>query len=64
MWSNTVRETPHVGRTISSIDFPGPSIALVHGSGDYGPSMGIHAEVFVLVREDSGWKIRIHQTVN
>jgi len=60
--------TGHVDRTISSIEFPGPNIAVVRVSTEYGPPIGNHAEVFVLVTEDTksltNWRIHIHQTLD
>ncbi len=58
----------HVDRTISSIEFPGPNIAVVRVATQYGPPQGLHSEVFILVNDDyrdpSNWKIRIHQTLD
>ena len=65
MWSRQVKSVDRVDRTISRIDMPGPNIAVVHVSGQYPPPLGVHEDVFVLVKEPNGsWRIRIHQTVN
>lgn len=65
--------TGKVDRTISSIDFPGPNIAVVRVATQYEAPRSRHSEVFILVNEgvkhppspDAGtWKIRVHQTID
>lgn len=63
MWSRQVQAVDRVDRTVSQIDLPAANIAVVHVSGQYPPPMGVHDEVFVLVKENESWKIRIHQMV-
>jgi uncharacterized protein (TIGR02246 family) len=64
--------TAKVDRTISSIDFPSPNIAVVRVATQFEAPIGRHSEVFILVNEgvkhpaspDVGtWKIRVHQTI-
>jgi uncharacterized protein (TIGR02246 family) len=62
----------HVIRTVQSIDALSESLAVVRVETDYGPPLGVHHEVFVLVKEytpppvgtvpRTAWKIRVHQT--
>lgn len=61
VWSSV---SGHVDRTISRIDFPGENIAVVHVDVQHGPQIGLHHEVFILVREWQTWRIRIHQTTD
>jgi beta-lactamase regulating signal transducer with metallopeptidase domain/ketosteroid isomerase-like protein len=64
MWSGTVQSVDHVDRTILRIDELGPNIAAVRVSAQYPPPLGVHEEVFVVVKEPNGsWRIRIKQTV-
>jgi uncharacterized protein (TIGR02246 family) len=63
MWSRQVQTVDHVDRTISQIDQPSANIAVVHVSGQYPPPLGVHEEVFILVKENENWKIRIHQII-
>jgi uncharacterized protein (TIGR02246 family) len=64
-WSQAQRAQAHVDRAILSIEFPGTNIAIVRVSTQYGPPVGLHSEVFVLVDESALiWKIRIHQTLD
>jgi uncharacterized protein (TIGR02246 family) len=60
MWSAVPGQ---VQRTVESVDFPGANIAIVRVAVQY-PDIGIHKETFVLVKEDSRWNIRVHQTVD
>jgi uncharacterized protein (TIGR02246 family) len=53
-----------VERTIQSLDFPGPNIAVVHVITQYAEPVGQHHEVFVTVKEDGVWLIRVHQSVD
>jgi uncharacterized protein (TIGR02246 family) len=68
LWTNLPGK---VRRTVSSIDFPAPRIAVVRVDMRYDPKglslwqpIGLHHEVLILVEEDSRWKIRVHQTVD
>jgi len=68
LWSSI---TGHVDRTVSSIEFPAPNIAVVRVSSQYYPDTGVtgvHPEVFVLVNENSAitpnWRISLHQTLD
>ena len=68
LWSSV---TGHVDRTVSSIEFPAPNIAVVRVSGQCYPDTGVtglHPEVFVLVNENSAtsptWRISLHQTLD
>ena len=63
MWTRQVKSVGRVERTITQIDLPGPSIAVVHVSGQYPPPMGVHEEVFVLVNESGNWKIHVAQQI-
>lgn len=53
-----------VRRTVESIEQASDSIAVVRVTTEYDQPIGRHNEVFVLVRNGSTWKIRVHQTVN
>jgi uncharacterized protein (TIGR02246 family) len=53
----------HVDRTISSIDFPAPHIAVVRVATQYADARGLHSEAFILVEENGFWKIRIHESI-
>jgi uncharacterized protein (TIGR02246 family) len=54
-----------VDRKISSIDFSGSNVAIVHVTTQYEAPIGLHSEMFVLVNDGpGGWKIKIHQTLD
>jgi hypothetical protein len=55
--------TGQAQRRIESVDFPGRNIAIVRVPVQY-PDIGPHKEAFVLVKEDTRWNIRVHQTVD
>jgi uncharacterized protein (TIGR02246 family) len=53
----------HVDRTVQSVEFPGPNIAVVRAAAQNEPPNGLFHEVFVLVQEDHHWLIKVHQTL-
>lgn len=53
-----------VTRTVQGIDVPSDSVAIVRVRTDYGQPIGIHREVFVVVKEQGTWRIRVHQTAD
>jgi uncharacterized protein (TIGR02246 family) len=60
-WSEN---TDQVERTVDSIDFPSPDIAVVRVTrkfNDYPPRV---PETFILVKENGEWYIRVHEAVN
>jgi hypothetical protein len=62
MWTNAVG---HVDRTILSMDFPGPNMAVVRVETNYGSPIGLHSEVFILIHNPrQGWRIHVHQTLD
>lgn len=56
--------TGQVQRTVESVDFPGPNISLVRVTTQYAEPIGRHHEVFICVKDDGTWKIRVHQSVD
>ena len=72
LWSGV---TGSVTRTVTSIEFPSPLIAVVRVATEYPPPTGRHEELFVLVREadrhegrnvlapSDPWQIRLHETL-
>src|SRR5215472_16334003 len=56
LWAGVTQE---VQRTIQSVDSPGPYIAVVHVNAQYPDPFGVHQEVFILVKENSTWYIRV-----
>jgi ketosteroid isomerase-like protein len=63
LWGGVTRT---VERTVSSIEFPGPNIAIVRVATKYEPPTGLHSEVFVLVLDPTktNWEIHVHQTLD
>jgi uncharacterized protein (TIGR02246 family) len=53
-----------VERTVQSIDFPGPTIAVVRVITQYAEPISRHHETFIAVKADGKWRIRIHQSVD
>ena len=60
LWSSV---TGQVRRTVESVEFAGPNIALVRVNMLY-PDIGEHHETFVFVKAGARWEIRVHQTVD
>ena len=61
LWSSVDGQ---VQRTIQAIDLAGPSITVVRVVTQYWEPIGRHHEVFVIVRDNGEWKIRVHQSVD
>ena len=61
MWSGV---TGQVQRTIQSIDFAGPNIAVVRVLTQYEEPIGLHHETFIFVKDSGTWNIRVHQSVD
>jgi uncharacterized protein (TIGR02246 family) len=53
-----------VQRTVESIDFAGPNIAVARVVTQYLEPIGRHHETFIFVKETGAWKIRVHQSVD
>ena len=56
--------TGQVQRTIQSIDFAGPNIAVVRVGTQYAEPIGRHSETFILIKVRGSWSIRLHQSVD
>ncbi len=54
--------TGQVQRTIESIDLAGPNIAVVRVTTQYEEPVGRHHEVFILVKLNEKWNIRVHHS--
>jgi uncharacterized protein (TIGR02246 family) len=54
-----------VQRTVEAIAFPAPNIATVRVATQYAEPIGLHHEVFVVVKDSwtNQWSIRVHQTI-
>jgi uncharacterized protein (TIGR02246 family) len=50
-------------RTIQAVNFIAPGIAIVHVLSDYPKPAIVGREVFVMVKENGGWKIRVGAAV-
>jgi uncharacterized protein (TIGR02246 family) len=61
MWSGV---TGQVQRTIQSIEFVGPNLAVVRVATQYAEPTGRHNETFLFVKESGEWRIRVHQSVD
>jgi uncharacterized protein (TIGR02246 family) len=61
LWANV---TGQVERTVESIEFPTPSLAVVHVAMQYAEPIGRHHETFIAVKENGTWLIRVHQPLN
>src|SRR5580704_13657332 len=56
--------TGQVQRTIQSIDFAAPNIAVVRVGTQYAEPIGRHRETFILIKVRGSWSIRLHQSVD
>jgi len=61
LWSGV---TGQVTRTIQSIDFAAPNIAVVRVFTQYAEPTGLRHETFILVKQRGEWNIRVHQSVD
>ncbi len=64
LWADAAQKAPHVERNVESVDLPSRRLAIVHVATDYGAPIGRRKEVFVLVREAAGWRIRVHESLD
>jgi uncharacterized protein (TIGR02246 family) len=61
IWSG---QTGQVQRTVQSIEFVGPNVAVVHVATQYAEPIGRHNETFVVAKESGEWSIHLHQSVD
>ena len=53
-----------VQRTVESVNFAGPNIAVVRVLTEYPDPIGRHHETFVFVKTGGAWAIRVHQSLD
>jgi uncharacterized protein (TIGR02246 family) len=61
LWSTI---TAPIQRTIESIDFAGPNIAVVRVARQYPEPFALRHETFVFIRTGATWAIRVHQSLD
>jgi uncharacterized protein (TIGR02246 family) len=64
LWTRVAASPVTAERTIQSLEFPGPNLAVVRNIVTYSNDSGRHHETMILVKEDGAWKIRVHQTLD
>ncbi len=64
IWSNVPPR--EVQRTVQSVDFPSPDMAVVRVAGQFPDPAGLHHETFLAIRDDGAWfwSIRLHQLLD
>ncbi len=56
--------TGQVERSVDSVEFETPTIAIVHGTARYTQPDHVSHEIFVLIKQAGNWFIRIHQMLD